>query len=69
MSYMALTAHFAEETALDLSKSETLSLLSGKAVLLAFRSFPLSHSGENIAREVFKIIEDAGLAERVHLSP
>lgn len=58
ISFLGTTAHFIVRNTLD----GQLILRSG---LLAFRHIQGSHTGENLARVLYKIIEDAGIEQRV----
>lgn len=57
---MAVTAHCVLE---DPDGKE----LQGSAHLLAFREIEGSHSGENIAKAFYKILDEAGLKHKVLL--
>lgn len=59
-AFLAVTAHFIVRVG---SRSDgQLILRSG---LLAFRHISGSHTGENLARVLHKIIKDAGIERRV----
>lgn len=59
--FLAATAHFIVRM-LDGSDSRLI-LRSG---LLAFRHVHGSHTGENLAHVLHKVIKDAGIEQRVH---
>ena len=57
-SFMAVTAHW-------MAKGKT-NQLELRSALIAFREVVGSHSGENLSHVLFDIIQNAGIADKVH---